>query len=357
MAPARGARGQAVDGARQPPVTQEVVAALAQVHVSTVSRALDPARSAMVSRTTREKVLSAAAQLGYEPHLIASQLRRGRTHTVGVIVPDLANPLYAPFVRGVMHALDRNGYMPLVADTEDDHDRFARVLSHLASRRVDAVIAAAARAGDAKLLKDAANRGMPIILAIRTLAGIDLPLVRHDDVGGGGLAAEHLLDLGHRRLLQLKGPPDVKAFHDRDLGFTRIAAERGAVVLDLPHQAESPTAEEGARLIKEVLDCDGPLPTGIFAQNDLMALGALDALHAAGLRVPQDVSLVGYNDMLFATHASVALTTVRFPAYDIGRLAGTMAHQYIEEPGVSSASVSTSPTLVVRKSTGPAADR
>lgn len=325
------------------------------MHPSTVSRALDPARAKLVNPETREKVAAVAAQLGYQPHLIASQLRRGQTRTVGVVIPDMANPLFAPFVRGVMNALDRNGYMPLIAVSEDDHQRFRQVLRHMASRRVDAIITAAARTGDARVLQEVAARGLPIILAIRTLPKTNFPAVCHDDAAGAALAARHLIELGHRRLAQLKGPPDVGPFAARDRGFTDEAAASGVLVQDSGMFAERPTAEEGRRLTDALLALSGPRPTAIFAQNDMVALGALDALRATGLRCPEDVSIVGYNDMFFAAHGPVALTTVRFPAYEIGRLAGSMAHEHVEDPSVAWTAVSASPALVVRDSTAPPA--
>lgn len=338
---------------RKPPVTLRDVAEAADVHISTVSRALDPAKFSLVSASTRAKVTAIAEDLGYRPHLIASQLRRGQTQTVGVVVPDLGNPLYAPFVRGVTHALDRNGYMPLVADTQDDSSRFRRILQHLWNRRVDALITTAPRSRDRRALADIVAQGLPVILAVRTLPGSGFPSVQHDDEGGGRLAAEHLIGLGHRRLIQLQGPPDVAPFAQRSRGFTAAAQEAGIELVDLGITAAHPTLEEGRRLMEIVLAEANPLPTGVFAQNDLFALGALEALRNAGLWCPDDISLVGYNDNFFAAHARPSLTTIRLPGYDIGRLAGRMAIEYIVDPKGTHASESAPPTLLVRESTGP----
>lgn len=329
------------------------VAEAAQVHVSTVSRALDPAKASLVSEATRARVLQVAEELGYRPHLIASQLRRGQTQTVGVVVPDLGNPLYAPFVRGVAHALDEHGYLPLVADTQDDHDRFRRTLHHLWSRRVDAVITTAARASDRATVCDLADRGLPIVLAVRTLPGSGLPTVDHDDTGGGRLAAQHLVELGHRCLLQLKGPADVTPFLHRGEGFSAAAAAAGCEEVEPPTTATHPTVDEGRRLMRAVLAGSGPLPTGIFAQNDLLALGALEVLRSHDLWCPDDVSMVGYNDNFYAAHARPAMTAIRLPGYHIGQLAGAMAMDHIRDPDDAVTSVSTAPVLLVRESTGP----
>ena len=323
------------------------------MHVSTVSRALDPAKASLVSEATRARVVQVADELGYRPHLIASQLRRGQTQTVGVVVPDLGNPLYAPFVRGVAHALDEHGYLPLVADTQDDHLRFRRTLRHLWSRRVDAIITTAARTSDRKAVSELADEGLPIVLAVRTLPGSGLPTVDHEDTDGGALAAQHLLDLGHRRLVQLKGPADVTPFLHRGQGFSAATAAAGCEEVELSTTATHPTVDEGRRLMGALLAASGPLPTGIFAQNDLLALGALEALRAVDLWCPTDVSMIGYNDNFYAAHARPAMTAIRLPGYDIGQLAGAMAMEHIRAPEEAATSVSTAPVLLVRESTGP----
>lgn len=338
---------------RRPPVTLQEVADEADVHVSTVSRALDPDKADLVSPATREKVTRVAERLGYQPHLIASQLRRGRTRTIGVVVPDLGNPLYAPFVRGVIHALERRGYVPLVADTQDDHERFERTLMHLWDRRVEGIITTAPRMQDRTAVERVAALGMPVVLAIRTLPDSQVPSVQHDDLEGGRLAARHLIDLGHTRLVQLKGPQDVTPFIRRTAGFAEAARDAGVELVDMGVAAHDPTIDEGRRLMASLLDLPAPRPTGIFAQNDLIALGALETIRKSGLRCPGDVSVVGYNDSFYAAHAQPPLTTIDLPDYDIGRLTGSVAIEYVERPDGARVSASTVPTLIVRESTGP----
>lgn len=339
---------------KRTPITLQQVADAAEVHVSTVSRALDPSKASLVSEATRARVVRVAEELGYRPHLIASQLRRGQTQTVGVVVPDLGNPLYAPFVRGVTHALDDEGYVPLVADTQDDHERFRRMLRHLWNRRVDAIITTAARLQDREAACEIADAGVPVIVAVRTLPDSGLPTVEHDDVGGGRMAAEHLIGLGHRRLVQLRGPVDVTPFLHRTRGFTAAVTDAGVEEVTFDVAATHPTVDEGRRVTEALLaTTDGDLPTGVFAQNDLLALGALEALRHAGLWCPDDVSMVGYNDNFYAAHARPAMTAIRLPGYDMGRLAGTMAMDHIRDPDEASTSVTTDPVLMVRESTGP----
>lgn len=334
-------------------VTIRDVARVAEVHISTVSRALDPRKSSLVSPDTRAKVLAVAEELGYRPHLVASGLRRGRTRTIGVVVPDLGNPLYAPLVRGVSQALDRDGYMPLVADTQDEHGRFERVLAHLLGRRVDALIATAARLDDEPALRSFAEQGVPVVLAVRTLPDSGLPTVVHDDESGGRLAAEHLLELGHRRIAQVQGPMDVAPFRARTEGFLRALQAADVEVAASAEPALEPTVPYGHEVMIALLDAAADPPTGVFVQNDLMALGALKALRECGLRCPDDVSILGYNDLFFAEHTAPPLTTLRLASYDIGRLTGSMAIELIDHPDREPAPVTVPPELVVRESTAP----
>lgn len=338
---------------KKSPVTLQQVADAADVHISTVSRALDPAKANLVNAKTRARVVRTAAKLGYRPHLIASQLRRGQTWTVGVVVPDLGNPLYAPFVRGVIHALERHEYVPLVADTQDRHDRFERTLLHLWNRRVDGIITTAPRTQDRTAVERVASLAIPVILAIRTLPESNLPSVQHDDVRGGRMAARHLIDLGHTRLVQVQGPMDVTPFIRRTQGFADTVNDAGVELVDLGMAGDDPTIDEGRRLTEALLERPGPVPTGIFAQNDLIALGTLEALRHAGLRCPEDVSVIGYNNSFYAAHSQPPLTTIDLPDYDMGQVAASVMIDYIERPERASVSASTMPRLIIRGSTGP----
>lgn len=341
------------EGATGRRVTIRDVAKAADVHISTVSRALDPDKSDLIAEATRERVLAAAEELGYRPHLIASGLRRGQTKTIGVVVPDLGNPIYAPLARGTTHAIDRGGYMPLVADTEDDHARLARILLHLAERRVEAIIVAAARIDDAEILQEIANHGVPLVTAVRTLPGAGLPMVFHDDELGGRLAARHLYELGHRRVAQIRGPLDVVPFVGRSNGFLSEIETLGADLVPDCEPAERPTVEEGERLTSAMFEHVDERPTALFVQNDVLAIGALQALAQFGLRCPQDVSIVGYNDAPFAAHLAPPLTTVKLSAYEIGRQAGLLALEAIGSPTETPNHASVPPELVVRASTAP----
>lgn len=241
--------------------------------------------------------------------------------------------------------------MPLVADTEDDHAVLARILRHLAERRVDAIIMTAARLQDEALLLAIADGGVPVVTAIRTLPASGLPTVFHDDRAGGRLAAEHLLELGHTRLGQARGPEDVEPFLARGDAFAAAVSSAGATLVADRLPASRPTVEEGQRIAIDLLSTDRP-PTALFAQNDTMAIGALLAVRELGLRCPEDVSVVGYNDGPFAAHTDPPLSTIRLAPYEIGRQAGRLALMAIEHRG-DTVEAHVAPELIVRRSTAP----
>lgn len=334
-------------------VTLEDVARVAGVHYSTVSRALDPAKAWRVGAATRRHVEAVALQMGYRRHMGASALKRGRTHTVGVIVSDLGNPFISPVLRGLSSRLDEGSLMPLIAETQDDPARLARVLNHVLERRVDAVVVGAARLGNAPILLEVAGRPVPLLLFDRDVPQTGLPSCTHDHRRGGTLAAGHLLELGHRRVAQLRGPADVSSFVDRGRGFAETIAAAGITEVAVPDVASKPSLAEGRQLAQLLLSRQGEPPTAIFAHNDLMALGALDVLREAGLGCPRDVSVMGYNDSPHVDRVSPPLTTVRLHGEELGRLVGEMTVTAIQSPDRAPVSLRLPPSMIIRESTAP----
>jgi LacI family transcriptional regulator len=332
-------------------VTLRDVAAAANVHVATASRALDPESPHPVSAGTRARVQEVAESLGYRSHLVARGLRRGFSSTVGVVAADLANPFTAPVLRGLENSLEEAGYMALVTESREDSALLEKAVNHLLARQVDALILAAVRAGDRDLVLEWAER-VPVILAVRQLPGSGIPAVTHDDRTGAHLAAEHLAGLGHRHILEMAGPLDVQTFSDRHESFVLAAAELGLTATTVG-PATVPTFEEASQLMASAL-ADGPgRATAVFAHNDFMAMGAVRAIRGAGLDCPGDLSVIGYNDVAMAECLDPPLTTVRLDGYDMGRLAGTMALEAIGGASFEGVLSQTPATLVVRASTGP----
>lgn len=337
----------------QASVTLFEVAEKAQVHPSTASRALSPVRSREVSEATRRNVLAAAKALGYRPNVVARGLRKGRTGTIGVIITDFELPHNAPVLRGIEVTLADSGLMPLVAETHDEPERLETVLDHLVGRRADAVIVTTARFGD-KAAVLAVAQLLPVVLAVRTLPGVPLPTVAHDDFEGGLLAAAHLTSLGHRRIGEITGAQDISSFAQRRAGFAAGLQQAGLSVAWTGETARMPSVGEGHRLATQLLrEVDSP-PTAVFAHNDVLAVGTIDAFSEAGLRCPGDVSVVGYDDILLADRLAPALTTIRLPSFHLGRLAAQLTHSLVEQPESPPPRVSLPPELVVRASTASA---
>jgi LacI family transcriptional regulator len=284
------------------------------------------------------------------PDLVAAGLKRGRTSTVGMVVSDFDNPYTGRLIRGVSNVLEGRGFIALVAETVEDSDRLELILRHLLGRRVDALITSAMHLDEAHLLEPARRSGLPIVLAGRHLPGHGYPAVGHDDVHGGALAAGHLVELGHKVVAQLLGPGHIETFDRRRRGFESRLVEAGVEDVTISEHARSATLSEGRRLMSLALERE-TRPTAIFAQNDEMAIGAMEAIADAGLSCPADISIVGYNDVPLSSHLSPPLTTIRVPTERVGLMAAEVALRLIETPGSEFEDVFLPTTLVVRHST------
>ncbi len=327
------------------PATLRDVARLAAVHPGTVSRALNPETRRMVNEETARRVVEAAAQLGYRPNPIARGLKTNRSHTIGVLVPDLTNPLFPPIVRGIQDKLEAAGYTPLIANTDNDPDRERNDFEAMRARQVDGVITATARL-DHGLLDEMAADGLPIVLVNRRLDDGPLSSATADDHAGARLAVKHLIGLGHTRIAHLGGPQVVSTGRLRLEGYldgmTDAGLEPGPVLCGTAF-----TEPEGARLAGELVD-EGA--TAIVAGNDLMALGVYDVLAARGLRCPDDLSVVGFNDMPFSERFNPPLTTIRIPHYEIGASAADLLLERLQDPEAPARHIVLAPELVVRSS-------
>lgn len=299
------------------PARSADVATLAGVHRSTVSRVMNPATAHLVNEATRRRVLAAVDELGYRTNTIAQGLRMRRSLTVGVIIPDITNPLFPPIVRAIDDTLSEYGYTSLVGYSDGDADRASEYLERFQQRDVDGLLVATAQRAD-PALEQLSARGVPLVQVNRRSDNDDIPYVIVDDRAGIRAAVEHLAALGHVRVACLAAPQSTSTGRDRFVHF-RAAAEEHGIQLDrtLLLEASAVSQDEGRRLCRQLLRQSRP-PTAIVAANDTMALGCIDALRQHGLRCPDDVSIVGFNDMQFADRLSPALTTVRFDHYRMG---------------------------------------
>jgi LacI family transcriptional regulator len=337
-------------------VTIQDVARAARVHASTVSRALSTRARPLVTPAVADRVRAAADRLGYVPDPVAAGLRTRRTATVGVLIPDLANPVFPPILRGIEAALGDAGYTAIIANTDNDPDRAAQALERLAARRVDGMILATATHAD-PLVARCRRLGLPVVLVNRGGDADGVSAVINDDTRGIRLAVEHLVGLGHRRIAHVAGPGGLSTGAARRAGF--LAAMRAhdlAASEDYVAEAASYSIAAGVPAATSLLDRHSDL-TAIVAANDLLALGCYDELGRRGLACPRDVSVTGYNDMPFADRFAPPLTTVRIAHRVMGVEAARVLLAEIASPRGRRQQIRLEPALVVRGSTAPPRER
>jgi LacI family transcriptional regulator len=333
-------------------VTIQDVARAAKVHASTVSRALSAQSRQLVTPAVAERVRAVAGRLGYVPDPVAAGLRTRRTATVGVLIPDLANPVFPPILRGIESALGEAGYTAIIANTDNDPDRAAQALDRLAARRVDGMILATVTQGD-PLIGRCRKLGLPVVLVNRGGDAAGASSVTSDDARGITLAVEHLVGLGHRRIVHVAGPRRLSTGAARRAGFVAAMRLRGLEAGDaVIAEAPSYSIEAGAPAAAALLDRHPGL-TAIVAANDLLALGCYDEFARRGLACPRDASVTGFNDMPFADRFAPPLTSVRIAHRAMGVEVARVLLAEIASPRARRQSVRLEPELVARGSTAP----
>lgn len=338
-----GADRTAVTSGRQP-VTLERVAQEAGVSPSTVSRILNG--TAVVSSLKKQAVDDAIARLGFVPNPMARGLAGGRTLSIGVITQAIDSPFYGVALRGIEDALDPAGYSPLFVSGHWNAAAEARCIDVLRSRRVDGIIVLTGRLSDAAL--KACAKTLPVVVTGRSLKAAGLFALNFDNFLGGRLGTEHLLELGHRDIAFIHGDPAHPDAAERLRGY-RFALQAGGLPFDPDLVLAGDYREVSGLEAINRLQRSGRRYTAIFAANDQMAFGAALGLARHGKRVPQDVSLVGFDDLSTALYTTPPLSTVHQPAYELGALAAQAVLQLLagDRPSV----VLPSPHLVVREST------
>jgi LacI family transcriptional regulator len=299
--------------ARRPTIRD--VAERAGVHPGTASRALNPAHPGRIAEPTASRVRAAAHALGYTPDPAARSLRTRRSGLVGVVVPDLTNPVLPPIVRGIEETLWAAGLACLVADTDNDVEREAVALRELRARRCDGLVIASATR-DSPTVRALAGGDLPAVLVTRDVDGAGLTFVAGDDAAGVEAAVRHLLDLGHARIAYLAGPPELSTTVTR-LAAVRRTLAAGGTAEPVVVFCSAYAIAEGRRAGRALLASHTGV-TAILAGNDMLAIGVYEALADAGLRCPEDVSVAGHNDMPLVGKLAPPLTTVAIPREDIG---------------------------------------
>jgi LacI family transcriptional regulator len=332
------------------PATLRDVAAAARVHPATASRALNPETRILVSEDTARRVSEAAGRLGYRPNPVARSLRTRRSHTVGVLIPDLNNPLFPPIVRGLEDKLGAAGYVALIGNTDADAGRERTLFEQMRARHVDGFALATATLHD-RLLAEAAAADVPVVLMNRLAPDYGFPSVSVDNEQGARMAVSHLARLGHTRIAHIAGPQEASTGVSRLRGFRDgMAAHELAVDESLIAYAAKYTVEEGTRCCRALL-ARHPGFTAVAAANDMLAVGCYTALDERSLSCPDDMSVIGFNDMPFIDRLRPPLTTVRFPHYQLGTEAAQLLLERISGAGGPVKILYLAPELIVRGST------
>jgi LacI family transcriptional regulator len=337
-------------------VTMSDIAKAAGVSITTVSHVLNESRS--VRKETRDRVNAAVIELGYRPNALARSLRRQETRTIGFVVPDLSNPFFAEIGQGLEEASFDAGYNVIFSHTSGDPTRERRVVSSLLEKRVDGIIIASVETR-ADRLSELSRIGVPMVMVDRDCADFAGDIVLADNVAGGQQVVQHLAQLGHTSIgCVVANAASQPASPGRFYGFQQALSSAGLssssyVFRGDQHKNRAGTEVDiGYQALKDILARPSP-PTAVFLTNDLMAIGALRAAAELGVRVPDDLSIIGFDDIALAQYTSPALTTVGQPRQQMGRLAAQLLIDRSTDKTRLRERVILGVSLVVRESTAP----
>jgi LacI family transcriptional regulator len=304
------------------------VAKRAGVAPITVSRVLNNA--GYVKPETRQRVEQAAAELHYVPNMLAHSFRSNRTNTLALVVTDITNPFWTTVARGVEDVASAAGYSVFYCNTDENEAKQAQYLAALLRRRVDGVLLAPATS-DGAPVQALLRQNVGVVVIDRRVEGVAVDTVRGDSQGGAYQLVRHLTELGHRRIALLGGPPDLSVSRDRAAGYAQALCEAG-VPVDPALQLFGAFAVESGRRMMQALLALPVRPTAIFAASNFIAAGALQALRAAGLRTPDDLSVVVFDDLPDPYVTAPSLTVVAQPAYALGQTAARRLLAKISQP-------------------------
>jgi LacI family transcriptional regulator len=336
--------------AHSPNVTIRDVARLSGVSPMTVSRVIN--ESAQVSPDTRRRVEQAISELGYVPSRLARGLSRQRTRTLALIVPDVANPFFTLIVRGAEDFARRADYRVILCDTRADVNLERDVIEEMIAHRVEGIVIAPVSDRSKVHLRRLAKFGVPFVLIDRTVAGVDADAVLGDSVGGARQLVEHLISLGHRRIGFIVESDEVSTARDRRRGYEAALAAAG-LQLDPALVADATVDPRGGFDGMQRLLALEERPTAVFTVNNLVALGAIEAVREAGLEVPDDIALVCFDDIEYASRLHPFLTVMEQPAETFGTLGTQLLLERIDGRGSERRRVVVLPAeFVVRKSCG-----
>ncbi|MFC2084354.1 LacI family DNA-binding transcriptional regulator [Bacteroidota bacterium] len=324
------------------------VAKYAKVSVSTVSRVINEPEK--VNPATRIKVLKAIKKLNYKPNLTAQRLRSKakQRNLIGLLVPDIQNPFYVEVVRGVEDQAYKNGYAVLMGNFAQDEIKEKMYLDIMHSEEIDGLIVAPAHERDEKVI-ELLNHGIPIICVDRGLKDVDVDVVLVDNEKGAYDAVTYLIKKGHRRIAYIGGMKNIPTTLQRKEGYQKALRENGLKLEKSLIRFGNSKHESGKQIAEELLNCEKP-PTAFFTGNNLITLGALETIHNKKLNIPDDLAIIGFDDMPWAISLNPPLTAVGQPGYEIGKRAADVLLQRINDPDRLRAKIVLNTELKIRES-------
>ncbi len=325
--------------------TMKDIAKAVGVHPSTVSRVING--NPNISEKTAKKVFSTIEDLNYTPNALARSLKTKKIETLGMLIPDIANPFFAGLARGVEDTANQYGYNVILCNTDDQFEKEKTYLRLLEERRVDGLILATAKIRDKSIIELEKSR-FPYILLSRNIRDLQENSISIDDIAGGYLATKYLIGLGHRNIGHIGGPYNTMAALDRIKGYKKALLQYG-IPFNRCYIGEGDFKIKGGyQVMNQFLKLQNP-PTAVFTANDLLAVGAIEAIREHGYNVPDDISIIGFDDIRLASFLSPPLTTIRQPMLEMGSLAIIKLMERIEHQRVHQ-NILIKPELIVRKS-------
>lgn len=326
------------------------VAMASGVHYSTVSRVLRPGSTGRISDEVAQRVRAVARDLGYQPNSVAASLRTQSTRSIGLIVHDMSDPVYPPILSGIESAVAPQGFVVLVGNTGYDIGAEFDIVNRMASRLVDGIFLATTRLNDPVAAKcEALN--IPLVSVLRQTEDETTPAVVNECFGGMQALTRHILDCGHRDIAVVLAPQDLSTAKERWRGIRETLTEhRIELPADRVAYVDRMSVEKGQEATATLLKARPEPPEVIICVNDLVAIGAVHACREAGLKIPADISISGYNDIPLVDLIDPPLTTVRMRLHEIGRKAGEMMLAQLEDPDAPPQRLRISSDLIVRGS-------
>lgn len=332
--------------------TLKEVAKKANVSITTVSRVINDSNKVNVK--TRERVENAMKLLNFQPNRVAQRLRgnKGRSKLLGLIIPDIQNQFYSSIVRGIEDMSYGNDYAVILCNSDENTKKEKFYLEVLKSESVDGIILPPIRQ-NGNVINELIESGIPLICFDRKLPSQSIDTVVVDNEKGGYLATSHLTELGHKKIAVITSSLRFSSFEDRLRGYEKALTESGIRInKNYIKKGDHRSSEIGKKLAIEILEQD-PRPTAIFVLNNQMTLGALEAINEKNLMIPDDISIIGFDDMLWAKAISPPLTVIRQPGYEMGRRVAELFFQRMNDPDRDRVLIIMEPKLIIRESSSP----